>query len=100
MTTVEKLKSVLADAPDRAELEAELAHLRDEIERLAGTLAEDGRGGLRRIRRDARASARSLGRDLRHAEDRALATVRDRPVESAALALLGFGLLLAWFLRR
>jgi hypothetical protein len=100
MQTVEKLKSVLADAPDRAELEAELAHLRDEIETLAASLAEQGRGNLGRLRKGARASARSLRRDLRHAETQALTTMRDRPVESAALALLGVGLLLAWVLRR
>ncbi len=100
MQPVEKLKSVLDDAPDRADLQAELAHLRDEVERLAGTLAEEGRSGFGRLGKSARASARTLGRDLRHAENRALETVRDRPMESGALAVIGIGLLLAWLIRR
>lgn len=105
-----KARSALAELPDRGEMQAEIRDLRAQIERLAGRAASRSGRELRRLSAEAgdraggwleegEALFGDVGRELRHVERRATATVRARPVESAALAL-GLGLAVVWLLRR
>lgn len=110
----EKTHDALAELPDTEDIRAELTRLRGEVETLLGKAASDGGARLRRLRGDATGRlgslvedgealfgdvSRGMSRELRHAERRASATVRNRPVQAVAVAL-GVGFALALLLRR
>lgn len=110
----DKSRDIVADLPDTDEIRAELARLRGEVEALLGKAATDGASGLRRLHGEASGrlahliddgearfadARRGMGRELRLAERRAAAVVRERPVETVALAL-GVEIVLALLLRR
>lgn len=99
MQTVQKIAAALPEVPDRPDLEAELRKLRGQIEDMAAELASGGRAQARRASKAATAGIDGIGRELRHVEKQALATVRGHPVESIALAL-GVGVLVALLFRR
>lgn len=110
----QKTRDALADMPDVADLQKELTHLRAQVEKMVGKAASDGGAKLRRfgsgasgrvgeLARDGEALfgdvSREMGRELRLVEKRAVKTLRDRPVQSIALAV-GVGFALAFLLRR
>lgn len=105
-TSTDRLKT----EADFAALDKELVQLRAQVEKLAGTATSFGRGKLRRVgagtrgRMDAlladgETMADDIGQELRLVEARALATVRERPLQSVGIAL-GIGFLLALLFRR
>lgn len=103
---IEKTKEVMDEAKWRAEVDS----LTAQVERLAGELGRLGRSGVRSAKVSAAQGinvlsrttddlAEGIGRELAHVEERAGLAVRERPVQSLAIALAA-GFLIAMFLRR
>ncbi|TPE52523.1 DUF883 family protein [Amaricoccus solimangrovi] len=110
-TIREKTRAALSDLPDLEEIRDEIALLRRQMDKMSSRALVDGSRQARRLRdrtaaraddlyADAEALLGELGREFRLVERRARTTVRDHPAQSAAVALVGVGLLLALLWRR
>lgn len=110
----EKARDAFSDLPDANDLRKELAQLRGQVEKMMGKASSNGGAQIRRLGADASDRVggllhegealfgdvgRGVGRELRNVEKQATATVRERPVQSVALAI-GVGFALAFLLRR
>ena len=108
--TSTKLRDQAREGPDLDGLRTEMARLRSEIEAASRNAAGSGRDKLARgadaaqqqldgMLEDGERLLGDLGRELRQIEDRAVAAVRDRPVQSIGIALV-LGFLIALLFRR
>lgn len=92
-----------ADAPERAEIEAQIAKLREDMTELAQMLKSAGSARWEEARGQAEAmpeeALAELQRQLHRLEDEARTRVQAQPLQSLGLAALA-GFLLGLFLRR
>lgn len=110
MATAKTAGRTAAEEKAAADLEADIRHLRAEVEKLTKQLAEAGEQGLGTARRVAaegvehlrahgEAAMDSLRSNARDLEEQVLANVREKPVTSLAIAA-GVGFLFALLSRR
>lgn len=106
-TLRDKTRDAISDLPDLTEVRDEIALLRRQIDKMSRQALREGQGLRDRaagraneLYADGEALLGDLGRELRLAERRARDTVRDHPAQTAAVALVGIGLLVALLWRR